>query len=306
MRFEEMLDSEPAAKPAPMITVEDGKSEPAAAPRTPPLIVLRTGTDRLPIFMTHGLGGTVSDLQDLATHINSENPIFGIQARGLDGLDEPHRSIEDMAVFALDAIKQVQRRGPYLLVGYSLGGLVMLEAAQRLSSNAEDVLLLAMLETYPHRRFLSLAQRARISGRLVRSHVSQAMRLPLRGAVSYIAHRVKRKLLISSKGYDGVSFPPPPGTSLPPQMQQVRDSAYLAWTRYRPHHYRGKIAFVRAEVSSEFPDDPAAVWGGLAEELQVETVPGDHSGILTTHFKSLASTLSRYLREAIERKCRSY
>jgi hypothetical protein len=82
-------------------------------------------------------------------------------------------------------------------------------------------------------------------------------------------------------------------------MQRVRDAAYLALTRYQPKFYRGKIRFVRAEVTTEFPDDPVAVWGKLAEEFEVETVPGDHLGIMTTHFDSLASVISRFVKEAL-------
>jgi hypothetical protein len=81
-------------------------------------------------------------------------------------------------------------------------------------------------------------------------------------------------------------------------MQRVRDSAYLALTRYRPRFYPGKIKFVRAEISSAFPDDAAAVWEPLAQIVEVETVPGDHLGIIAIHFEDLASVLSRYLREA--------
>lgn len=82
-------------------------------------------------------------------------------------------------------------------------------------------------------------------------------------------------------------------------MQRVRDRAYLALTRYQPRFYSGKIRFVKAEVSSDFPDDPAAIWGKLANEFEVDTVSGDHLGIMTTHFEGLASVLSRYLREAL-------
>ena len=41
-----------------------------------------------------------------------------------------------------------------------------------------------------------------------------------------------------------------------------------------------------------------AVWARLAEEFEVESVPGDHLGIIATHFENLASVLSRYLEEA--------
>lgn len=81
-------------------------------------------------------------------------------------------------------------------------------------------------------------------------------------------------------------------------MQRVRESAYLALMRYRPRFYKGKIKFVRAEDSSGYPDDAAAVWTNLADEFEDATVPGDHLGIITTHFESLGSILSRYLREA--------
>jgi hypothetical protein len=76
-------------------------------------------------------------------------------------------------------------------------------------------------------------------------------------------------------------------------------------TRYRPRFYPGKIKFVRAEISSAFPDDAAAVWTHLAEEFEVDTVPGDHLGMIATHYEMLAAVLSRYLVEAFAENLQS-
>jgi thioesterase domain-containing protein len=71
---------------------------------------------------------------------------------------------------------------------------------------------------------------------------------------------------------------------------------------YRPRFYRGKIRFVRPEGDNYLPSDPAALWKGLAAELDVEIVPGDHLGMVNTHFESLAAVLTRYVKEAVDTK----
>ena len=81
-------------------------------------------------------------------------------------------------------------------------------------------------------------------------------------------------------------------------MQRMRASAYAALARYRPRFYHGEIKFVRAEISTRFPADAAAVWAPLAEKIEVTTVPGDHLGIIATHYESLASVLSCFLAKA--------
>ncbi len=245
------------------------------APRFPALVLLKPGANEPPVFLAHGLGGSVMDFFQPVRHIQSDHPIYGMQARGIDGLDEPLARIEDMAEFYLHAIKELQPCGPYVLVGYSLGGLVVLEMAQRLSANGEKVALLAMLDAYPHMRYLTLGQRVRL-----------------------IARQARRGLHSLGDLSGSAPYQPPAGASLTPAMQRVRDSAYLALSRYRPRFYAGKIKFVRAAISSAFPDDAAAVWGNLAGEFEVETVPGDHLGIIATHFEELASVLSRCLGEA--------
>jgi hypothetical protein len=87
--------------------------------------------------------------------------------------------------------------------------------------------------------------------------------------------------------------------SLSPAVQRARECAYLALSRYAPRFYPGKIKFVRAEIPTDFPADPAAVWANLAAGFDVETVPGDHLGIMSTHYEKLASALSRYVEEAL-------
>jgi acetoacetyl-CoA synthetase len=267
------------------------------APRFPPLLQLKEGAGT-PIFLAHGLGGTAMDFFQLVKYLKTQRPVYGMQAKGTDGVDEPFDRIEDLAQFYLDAIRKLQPHGPYFLVGYSLGGLVSLEMAQCLIKDGETVALLAMLESYPHPRFLSLKQRIRLGARLANQRASTVGRLPVRHALSYIIRPSERRLYVSRDGNGRAPIQIPAGASHTPAMQRAREHAYRALSRYRPRFYKGTIRFVRAEVVTDYPDDPTAIWSTLAENFQVETVPGDHLGILGTHFESLALVVSRYLNEA--------
>ena len=58
------------------------------------------------------------------------------------------------------------------------------------------------------------------------------------------------------------------------------------------------MKFIKAEISTEFPDNPLAIWSHLAEQFEVEAIPGDHWSMLTRQFEKLGSVLTRYLDEA--------
>jgi thioesterase domain-containing protein/acyl carrier protein len=281
---------------APTIAALADLLEQPTTPRLPPLVLLKPGTQAPPVFITHGLGGSVMDFYQVVKHIQLPNAIHGMQTKGIDGVEEPFDRIEDMAQFYLDAIREVQPRGPYLLIGYSLGGLVTLEMAQRLSESGEKVALLAMLDSYPNMRYLSLGQRIRLLSHLVARHASTVTQLPMREALSYILRPSERRQHIPGDHSGRARYQ---SSGVSPVMQRVRDSAYLALSRYQPRFYRGAIKFVRAQVSTDFPDDPAAVWANLANQFEVETVPGDHLEIITTHFAHLACVLSRFVNEAL-------
>jgi len=281
---------------APTIAALADLLEQPTTPRLPPLVLLKPGTQAPPVFITHGLGGSVMDFYQVVKHIQLPNAIHGMQTRGIDGVEEPFDRIEDMAQFYLDAIREVQPHGPYLLIGYSLGGLVTLEMAQRLSESGEKIALLAMLDSYPNIRYLPPGQRIRLLRRLVARHASTVVQLSMREALSYILRPSERRQHIPGDHSGRARYQ---SSGVSPAMQRVRDSAYLALSRYQPRFYGGAIKFVRAQVSTDFPDDPAAVWANLANQFEVETVPGDHLEIITTHFAQLACVLSRFVTEAL-------
>jgi acetoacetyl-CoA synthetase len=253
-------------------------------PLFPPLVQLKPGSDALPVFMAHGMGGSILEFFELVRKLDTHHPVYGMQTKGSDGLAEPFTRIEEMAEFFLDAIRQLQPLGPYLLIGYSLGGLVVWEMAQQLSRAGEDVPLLVLLDSYPHEFQLSLGQRMRLIAKRAR-----------RGDFTLTPSQ-KRLSSAVEVAEGNLQNRPKTGRTFAQASEHVLKSSYLALQRYRPSFYKGKVKFVRAAIPTDFPKDPAAVWAGLAEKLEVETVPGDHHGMLRSYSEDLALVLCRYLR----------
>src|SRR5205814_6968694 len=88
---------------------------------------------------------------NLAQALGPKQPLYGLQARGLEPGEEPDARIEDMATRYLTAIRSVQRKGPYLLAGWSVGGVVAYEAAHQLARAGERVGMLALIDSWEPR-----------------------------------------------------------------------------------------------------------------------------------------------------------
>jgi thioesterase domain-containing protein len=111
-------------------------------------VTIRPGGARTPFFCVHGAGGNVLNFRDLARAMDEAQPFYGLQARGVDGVTAPHASIEEMAAAYLAEVRELQPEGPYLLGGYSGGGMVAFEMARLLTSAGQQVPLLAFLDTF--------------------------------------------------------------------------------------------------------------------------------------------------------------
>ena len=107
--------------------------------------------------------GNVLNLRHLALLLGRDRPVYGLQARGLIGDEEPHHTMEAAAVDYIAELRTVQPHGPYLLGGFSGGGLIAYEMARQLEAAGQEVAVLAMIDTpQPVRPSLSRRDKALI------------------------------------------------------------------------------------------------------------------------------------------------
>jgi amino acid adenylation domain-containing protein/FkbM family methyltransferase len=121
----------------------------------PSLVPLQPKGGKPPLFVIHGAGGNVFyfvELARLLANLDPERPFYGLQARGLMSGEEPLETIEEMASTYLEAIRGVEPAGPYLLAGYSMGGLVAYEVARRLVAEGQEIAFVGMFDAMAHLR----------------------------------------------------------------------------------------------------------------------------------------------------------
>jgi amino acid adenylation domain-containing protein len=245
------------------------------------LVALHTGEIDMPCFCVHPGGGHVFCYMTLANRLGALGlSVYGLEARGLDGTQRPHVRIESMASSYIDAIQTVQAKGPYVFIGWSLGGLVALEMAQQLTMQGENVALLAVVDSY-------LVESAPPEGADEAMCLSIFMQdlatlhgRPMPALPDLPANLTRDERFAAMMHYAESTRLVPPDINL----SQLHDHYNVfranigAMIAYRAQPYAGRIQYFQAQQTK---DERIAVWERVARGgLEKRTIPGDHYSIL--------------------------
>ncbi|WP_373355182.1 beta-ketoacyl synthase N-terminal-like domain-containing protein [Pseudoroseicyclus sp. CXY001] len=271
----------------------------APAPRFTHLVPMSEGVTgpKAPLFLVAGMFGNLLNLRHLAQLLGSERPVHGLQARGLMGEEAPHETFEEAAAAMIAEIRAVQPRGPYLLGGFSGGGITAWEIAAQLEAAGEEVAVLALLDTaLPQRAPLTRADRARIQLLELKRHGAL---YPARWAARRIAWEIAKRRPRADPG--------------PGFHNAAIEAAFLrAAAAYRVPVRRGPATLFRPPLSGRWQVAPGRLvnherayvtedngWRAFAPQLEVLEVPGDHdSMVLEPNVRVLAARLARVIAAA--------
>ncbi|TVZ92699.1 amino acid adenylation domain-containing protein, partial [Streptomyces sp. BK340] len=120
------------------------------------LLPIRTEGEQSPLWWLHPGGGLSWPYLSFGRHIDRAWPLYGIQARGFDGVTPRATSIEDMVDDYVNQVQDAQPSGPYYLLGWSFGGTLAHAMAAELQRRGEEVALLALLDSAPASHFADL------------------------------------------------------------------------------------------------------------------------------------------------------
>ncbi|WP_058247964.1 type I polyketide synthase [Tropicibacter naphthalenivorans] len=280
--------------------VEDGAEAPKAPERRfKHLVPMHDGEGgpKTPFFLVAGMFGNVLNLRHLAHLLGADRPFYGLQARGLYGGEAPHDTIQDAARDYIAEMRQVQPHGPYMLGGFSGGGITAYEIAHQLETMGEEVSLVVMLDTpLPTRRPLSGKDRAIIQWHQARE---KGPLYPFIWARNRIAWELAKRRETGETD-----------TQTAFHNAEIEAAFYRAIGSYQVRPWDGRLVLYRPPLVGKWRVSGGNLvnsertyvthdndWSLYAPQVEVHEVPGDHdSMVLEPNVRVLASLM----RDAIQ------
>jgi thioesterase domain-containing protein len=249
-----------------------------------------------PVFIVHGRTGHVMNFQPLALRMAPDRPVYGIQAHGLDGRSEPDRTIEAMARRYVSALREAQAAGPYILGGFSGGGVVAFEMAHQLTAEGESVEPLVLLDTIrpglqQELRWDYMRYRAKEISRdpvQAREWVKAKARV-VRDRLAAGESPIKRRAPFGQPDEHlanaGTGSPTGSATGDSDKVLELTDIYLQAQDRYTMRRWDGRAVLFRASRSlaedmGSFQAPPDLLWSPFVEQLDIFQIPGGHTDMM--------------------------
>ncbi|RDD80600.1 thioesterase domain-containing protein, partial [Dyella tabacisoli] len=272
------------------------------APRHPNLVPIQTDGDLTPLFLIHPIGGEVQYAFDLARHLDADQPVYALAASGFAVGQAPHTSIAEMAGAYLDAMRQVQASGPYLIAGWSLGGMIAYEIAYQLLAAGEAVDFVGMIDTGSS-HFLQAQWHADHAVEFDECRallhwivdqnpdVADARQHPAYGELMTLADSKDSDAMIAVCQREAL-LPAQLDTALVKRILALYQAGAKAAEAYRAPPAAIAVTFFAADRNAD--EDLSLGWAALlGERLEVTSIGGSHFSIVKPpHIKKLAREIS--------------
>lgn len=266
-----------------------------------PLVALQPNGDNRPFFFVPGGDGSVFNQHNLARRMAPDQPLYGLQPRGIYGEQPPYNSVEDRAAGHIESIRAVQPRGPYLLGGHCIGAMIALEMALQLQRRGERVAVLAAFDAEAPALFRLRSSNLEqdvirlylIMARGFKAWLDREMPLEREALVACEPGQRAKHFMDLARSFD---FYPPDAPD--DRIDCVLDFCdRLCRSAYVPADvFSGTITYVRGRDSS-FSESATGGWEEVTvRPLRTVEVPGDHVTLMT---EPSVGILARELRAAI-------
>ncbi|MFD6859393.1 polyketide synthase Pks13 [Rhodococcus sp. NPDC060090] len=97
------------------------------------------GSSAVPVFVFHPAGGSTVAYEPLLRRLPADTPMYGFE--------RTEGPIDERAKVYLPLIKEIQGDGPYVLYGWSLGGVLAYAVGRLLRAEGKDVRVIGLLDT---------------------------------------------------------------------------------------------------------------------------------------------------------------
>ena len=254
------------------------------------LLPVRAHGRRPPLFQTHAAHGNVLFVRRLLPFLDPEQPLYAIQARGLQEGEKPHQSFAAMAADYVALIRRIQPTGPYMLAGHCVGGLIAFEMAQQLKAAGFAVGMVAMIDPDYHPNAVPWLYWRNPSALHVRFR-----RTLLRPV--WFATRWLRRLVDRLAGRPSVE------PRLEMGVSGQRRLALLAGLRaalksYRPAPYDGRLVIICSADRRRHLTNPATGWSSIAPQAEFVEISASHDEFFLGALPEVADALERTLAAA--------
>jgi thioesterase domain-containing protein len=195
------------------------------------------GEPRPPIFGVGGHNGDVFCYLSMAGHLPDDQPLYGLQPPGLDGVSPPLTRVEAFAEYFAAQIRDFHPSGPCVVAGFCAGGTLAFELGRQLLRERPGVAIMLFAAPHPstYTRLSILADAVRRHSQRVREwgrrQASALAPLSGRARLAYAADRVSRR-------WTQHPAPPDRATAL---RTQVEHATLEAIRRYTARRFDGHL-----------------------------------------------------------------